>query len=429
MAGSTTTAIKRPPPEPPVKILTLTNLYPPHHIGGYELRCRDITERLAARGHQIRILTSDHHLPDRGPETTALPIFREFKVHGMYGHPWLPIHQLHAQEKHNHLTLLRHLEEYRPEIVHLWNMGGISKSLLHRLEALDIPVVYDVSDHWIARSLKADVWLDWWNTPGSASRRILRGLATATGLRQRLDALTPTAPPQQLEFPRIYFCSAYMRDHTASKGWPVEHASVIHCGIDTAAFALREKPADAPFTKLLWVGRISEDKDPYTAVRALHEARKQDPSLQLDLYGHGTDEDVARLDSLIAELGLKNDARRTSASADEMRALYAKYDALLFTSNWGEPFALTPLEASAAGLPVVSSLDGGQRELVRDGENMIRADAGEPKSFAAGIVRLAADPGLRARLAATAREECLRRFDLEPITSEIEDFLRDSLPS
>jgi len=44
-----------------MKILVVTNLYPPQHIGGYELGCRDVVEKLCARGHNVRVLTSNFH--------------------------------------------------------------------------------------------------------------------------------------------------------------------------------------------------------------------------------------------------------------------------------------------------------------------------------------------------------------------------------
>ncbi len=34
-----------------VKILVLTNFYPPHDFGGYEMSCRDVVERWLAAGH------------------------------------------------------------------------------------------------------------------------------------------------------------------------------------------------------------------------------------------------------------------------------------------------------------------------------------------------------------------------------------------
>jgi glycosyltransferase involved in cell wall biosynthesis len=405
-----------------VKILVISNLYPPHEIGGYEIRCRDIMEGLRARGHEVRILTSDYQVPGRKAENQS-HVSRRLKIHGMYGYPWLPIQKLYSQEKYNHQVLQEEIERFKPDLIHVWNMGGISKSLLHQLEGGDIPIVYDVSDHWIARSLRADVWLGFWNAPEHAIGSLAVKLFTASGIRTALDQYAPTTSPKKIQFRNIYFCSAFMRDHTVSKGWPVAHARVIHCGIDAMAFTVKE--GYETFSKLLWVGRMNDDKDPFTAIRALKTARERGLELTLDLYGGGTPEDFARVDAEITALGLGDYVQRRSVPAAEMRSLYAKYDALLFTSNWGEPFALTPLEAGASGLPVISSMDGGQAELVRDGENMLQAKAGDPASYADALERLSKDAGLRAKMAATALEETRRRFDLPVIIGEIDEFLNE----
>ena len=410
-----------------MRILVITNLYPPHEIGGYEIRCRDICERLKSFGHEIHILTSNHQVPGRDTQPEPA-ISRTLHIHGMYGHPWLPIHRLHALEQHNHLTLQQEIAAVQPDLIHVWNMGGISKSLLLRLEQSNIPIVYDVSDHWIARSLRADVWLSWWNAPGSFARNLTRNVLTCTGLRRHLDPATPTASWEQLRFQNIYFCSAFMRDLTAAQGWPVNHASVIHCGIDTAAFAVKQD--HSRFQKLLWVGRLAPDKDPLTAVRALAAAHRAGLNhLTLDLYGHGDPSFISQLDTETAILGLTNFVRRKLAPPAEMRNLYAQYDALLFTSNWGEPFALTPLEAMASGLPVITSLDGGQAELARHAINSLVATAAEPATYATQIADLAASSNLRSTLATTALTEVRSRFDLTPITHQIHTFLTNASKS
>ena len=216
-----------------------------------------------------------------------------------------------------------------------------------------------------------------------------------------------------------------MRDLTAAQGWPVAHASVIHCGIDTAAFSVTQDHAN--FNQLLWVGRLAPDKDPLTAIRALAAARHAGLNhLTLDLYGHGDPSYISQIDSEIAILGLTEIVRRKLAPAEDMRRLYAEYDALLFTSNWGEPFALTPLEAMASGLPVITSLDGGQAELARHGVNCLVAAAAEPATYANRIAELAAAPQLRTTIAAASLAEVRSRFDLNPITRQIETFLLNS---
>jgi hypothetical protein len=46
-----------------MRILVVTNLYPPHYQGGYEVRCAQVAEALRASGHDVCVLTSTHGLP------------------------------------------------------------------------------------------------------------------------------------------------------------------------------------------------------------------------------------------------------------------------------------------------------------------------------------------------------------------------------
>jgi glycogen(starch) synthase len=405
-----------------MKILVISNLYPPHEIGGYEIICRDVVEQLTKTGHELRVLTSDHKIANR-PEIQQPHVSRRLKIHGFFGHPWLPIHRLYKEiEEPNHQAVREEIATFRPDVIYVWNLGGVSKSILHTLAESKIPTTFFVSDHWIARSLAADVWLDWWNAPGSPSRTILRGILSVLGIRKRLDAIAPTYPTNTIRFKNISFCSAFLRDLTAAKGWPVGHAEVIHTATETSVFTV--KTDHSQFTKLLWVGRLSADKDPLTAVRAVAAAHREGMTdLTLDIFGNGDALYLAELDAEILALGLEKHVHRRTALASEMRGLYAQYDALLFTSDWGEPFAITPLEAMASGLPVITSLDGGQVELARHGINCLVAEAANPGLYAKRIAELAASPELRASISANGLEEVRSRLDIAPITRQIETLL------
>ncbi|MGE9293351.1 MAG: glycosyltransferase family 4 protein [Puniceicoccales bacterium] len=404
-----------------MRVLVISNLYPPHNVGGYEVRCMQVVDQLRAFGHEVRVLTSDHVVPE-ADSAGEKDISRRLRIHGYFGHPWLPMHRLYAQEKHNHAVLQEELEAYRPDVVHVWNMGGLSKSLLHRLEAGDVPVQYDVSDHWIARSLRGDVWLAWWNRTQSPLKSLPRAALKLLGFRRRFDKTVPTASWDALRWERIYFCSRFLRELTKKAGFAVDHGEVVYCGIQTKVF--EKKQSWEGFSRLLFVGRLSEDKDPLTAIRALALARQGGASnLTLDLYGKGDETYVNSLIREIAHLGLSDAVRFCAVPAARMREVYAEYDALLFTSNWGEPFALTPLEAMAAGLPVIMCPDGGDAELARDGENCLLARAADPESYADAIERMREDPALRERLAtAGLREVC--EYDIETISRQIEAALQ-----
>lgn len=408
-----------------MKILVISNLYPPHAVGGYEERCRQVSDSLRERGHEVFVLTSDYRM--EGVNADESHVRRELEIHGFFGRPWLSIQRLYGLELRNHQRLIRALEEVRPDLVHVWNMGGISKSLLLRLESSGLPVVYDISDHWIARSLKADVWLSWWNDPGTPMRRLGRRLLEWSGLRAWLNRRVPTRSYRELQFRRIYFCSDFMRKLTAAKGYPVEHGAVIYCGVEAGRFPLKQRYS-AP-RRLLWVGRLAEDKDPRTAIEALGKIQSGAlAACQLHIYGRGDPAYTAMLEQRVRELSLVDRVEFRFAHHAELIERFKDYDALLFTSNWGEPFALTPLEAMAAGLPVLLCPDGGDRELGRDGENCLLIGAADPDSIVCALQRLEAMPDHGAGLAATARAELLERYDQPVIVDQIEAYLKASLP-
>lgn len=402
-----------------MKILTLTNLYPPFYVGGYELRCAAITEALRQRGHEVCVLTSDHGLESQAAPPNQPHVRRQLRIHGYYGHPWHGLDQLQHLEKHNNNTLRSAIAEFRPDVVHVWCMNGISKSLCLTLQQLGVPTVYDVSDHWILRSLKADVWLDWWNRAGgSLAARMQRAVWSATGRRKTLHRIAPTNPISDIRFPRLYFTSARLRELTAEQGYEVNHGSVIHCPVDTDLFsgaAVSREPRN-----WLWVGRLAEDKGIHTALRALVLLKDRFQG-ELHIYGKGDADYVAMLKQFAIDNSLP--VSWHSATPEQMPDVYRAHDALLFTSEWEEPFALTPLEAMSCGLPVIGTLTGGSRELFRQGENALTYDAGNATQLAKRIVLLQRDHGLRRMMTEAGQREVRQRFAMKPIVDQVEAFL------
>ena len=46
-----------------MRVLGVGSLYPPHHFGGYEVIWQAATQALRDRGHEVHVLTTDHHRP------------------------------------------------------------------------------------------------------------------------------------------------------------------------------------------------------------------------------------------------------------------------------------------------------------------------------------------------------------------------------
>lgn len=404
-----------------MKLLVVSNLFPPHFVGGYELRCAVAVKALRARGHTVQVLTSNHGINPGSPAPAEEGISRTLRIHGFFGHPWLGIRQLQGLELHNNTVLREVIRLFQPDVVHVWNLGGLSKSLCLTLQELGIPTVYDISDHWIARSLVADVWLSWWNRDTlSLPARLLRAFWTLTGARRRWNRIAPTHPVNDIRFPKIYFCSRALRDLSAAKGYNVQHADVIYCPVDTARFHGTPISETRPLRKLLWVGRLAEDKGVMTALKAMAAVQRRFPG-ELHVYGKGDADHTATVHQFVQEHQLP--VFFHSASAEAMPEVYRTHDALIFTSEWEEPFALTPLEAMASGLPVIGTMTGGSKELFRHGINALTYTAGNAGELAQRILELNADAAARSRLAAKGYADVRETYAEPRIMDQMERYL------
>ena len=158
--------------ESPMRILVLTNLYPPHGLGGYEERCKVTVDELRMRGHEVVVLTSRYGVQD-DQSVSEEGVHRLLTPVGFFGFPWVRAPQLFDIERSNHVALSNVAESFHPDVIHVWNMGGIGKDLLHRAHEL-APLVSDISDHWVIRGIPSDPLRAWYGRhpplaqPGSA---------------------------------------------------------------------------------------------------------------------------------------------------------------------------------------------------------------------------------------------------------------------
>ncbi len=429
-----------------MKILVLTNLYPPHHAGTYDLRCQSVTETLRLRGHPVLVVTSNHGL---NTEQRDEEIHRRFFLNGAFGHPLSTgYREVQRIEEHNHRVLQEAIADFQPDLVHVWSLRGLSKSLIFGLRNSRLPTVYDIADRWLAEDLRADPWLRWWNAPGS---NLLRRSLELAGQRNRFDATAPTrmikgleripevyGPPEvvanvtpdsisSLRFDRLYFCSRALKQATQETGLRVSHGEIIYPGISMQIFFGDVKPVSAPLNKLLVVGRLNEESGLMTAVQALLQARQGKSQLALSIYGRGETDYISQLRSFVVQNSLPVEFLTVSNQNRDLAAVYRQHDALLYTAEWEEPFAVTPLEAMACGLPVIGANVGGARELLRHGENALTYTPGDAPELAARIQELQMQPALRCQLAETAQAEVQSKYNETTVVDQIENYLNTSI--
>lgn len=434
---------------PLVKILVLTNLYPPHHAGTYDFRCQSVVDRLRKRGHEVRVLTSSHGMSseERDPE-----IERRLRLRGVYGHAEPDgLNELHALESHNHQVWREAVAAFKPELVYVWSLHGLSKSLIFSLQLSRLPVVFDVADYWLSHGLRQDAWLSWWNkTSLGFAQNLKRTSLEMSGIRSRWDVEAPTRsntmtqrmpdvfdgdpernqiPPNSVlsfSFDRLYFCSQALKETTARAGFRVDHAEVIHPGILTQQYVDEVKPASATVRKFLMVTPLTAESGVMTVLQALRHARTMPLNVSLSIYGRGESDYVAKLRSLVVQEQLPVEFLTVSNLNQDLPAIYRQHDAFLYSAEWEEPINLRILEAMVCGRPIIGTKRGGARELLHHGQNALTYTAGDAHELAMRIQELQTQPDLRVQMAETAQSEALSQYNETAVIDRIESYLEET---
>jgi glycosyltransferase involved in cell wall biosynthesis len=199
-------------------------------------------------------------------------------------------------------------------------------------------------------------------------------------------------------------------------GLPPERIEMIHYGLDDPPEAPSElTPGDAGVPPgaplLLAVGRLTEQKDHATTLRALASLRKRRPEAVLAILGIGPLEQETR--RLAHKLGLADSVLLPGRV--EVRDWLAAASVLVHSSRW-EGFGMVLLEAMLAGLPVAATRVSAVPEIVADGETGLLVQPGDWQGLARTLDRLLADPARARALGEAGRERAHRRFSVARMT-------------
>jgi glycosyltransferase involved in cell wall biosynthesis len=392
------------------RILTVTNLYPPHYLGGYELLCRQVMRELAARGHEIMVLTSTHG-SGAGVETLdGMEVRRVLRLDTPFGEP-ASVSRMRRMRagRHNARAFADAAAAFHPDLVFVWSQLRLTIACTRAAERLGLPTACTMNDPHLGSFVAAPFrptpkgvirWL--------TDRTVFRG-TTLLGLR--LD--------------RVTCISQTLKDDLLALKVPVEKSQVIYQGIPLDQFPMKAQPGTLGSPpRLLYAGQLH----PYKGVHTLLEAagllkREHGLTVQLSIAGDGPAEYREQLEKQAAEEGLSA-AFLGRVPHDELPALYRDSDIFLFTSTWREPFGLTHLEAMASGTPVISTCDGGHGEFLRHDGNALIFDKGNARELAERILALVQDGALRARLALSGRREVEEHFTMRRYVDDLALFLR-----
>jgi glycosyltransferase involved in cell wall biosynthesis len=211
-----------------------------------------------------------------------------------------------------------------------------------------------------------------------------------------------------------------MADFLVGKGVREEKIHVIHNGIEVAG---RQRPAPVPgegALRLLYLGRLSPEKDPANLLAAIGLLRSRGLALRATLAGDGPER--AALEQQVRALGLSEVVELPGFVPDIM-PLLAKADILVNPSRTeGMPNAV--LEAMWAGVTVCATGVGGVPEMIRDGVDGLLCPPRDPQALADKIAKLAGDANLRKQMTDRAYDRVTSEFSFERRMERVLDLYR-----
>lgn len=384
-----------------MRILVISNLFPPNVLGGYELLCAQVCSELQAAGHEIRVLTSGEQMED----TAHHPVDRSLSLYLPFAEPaqYLRFRRWFTQHR-NYSVTRRVISKFQPDIIFVWSQLRLTVGCALAAEESGIPVAYTMNDEHLAGYIN--------NTQS------LKG-----SIRRLIDERLLQIDARQLRLDHVTCISQTLKSRLCAGGLPFTNAKVIYQGIPVDQFLPKPIPGTmGSEVSLLYVGQLHEYKGVHTLIEAAEQLHAAGRAVSVTICGSGNPGYEARLRQLAAR-GYGKVRFLSRLPHSDVARIYRSHDVLVFPSIWCEPFGLTHLEAMASGTLVVSTSGGGHGEFLRHRENSLVFEPDSAKDLADKLTLAIDDPQSSQSIAQSALDQVRSQFTLQAYAGRLETWL------
>ena len=392
------------------------------------MRYWSLARALAARGHDVTWWSADWSHRRKQPRTPPAGV----KESGGFALQLVPVRpyvrNVSLARIASHRDFGRNLERRADELV---AAGVLSRPdvILASLPPLDGPeaairlakrhgarFILDVMDLWPETFERLLPGLDWLRR---AASRVLLG-----GMRARRQALVAAADA-------VAAATHTYLDATLGDARPGLARHVCYLGADlrVQAAAGRDappRPSGGPL-ECVYAGSLEVGQDLETLVGAARLLDARGTAVRLHVAGAGSLESLVRAGAATPCGTCRIEVHGLLARQDYLDLLAACDVGLVLVKP--ESRVAVPYKAcdyAAAGLAIVNALPGELQSLVDRHRAGLAYTAGDPRSLADAIGRLATDPGILARMRAGARALAAAAFDRDRTYARFADWIESS---
>ena len=162
------------------------------------------------------------------------------------------------------------------------------------------------------------------------------------------------------------------------------------------------------------VGRLSEQKDPITTIKAFNEVYKENKNVRLMYVGSG------ELENEVMEYAKENNLQHLvtiTGWVDNTERYIPAFDIAILPSKW-EGFGLAIIEYMACKKPIVASNVGGMLDIIKTEKNGFLAEVGDVSKFAEYIMKYINDKDLCNRVVNYNYEYSIKKFNISELVKE-----------
>jgi len=143
--------------------------------------------------------------------------------------------------------------------------------------------------------------------------------------------------------------------------------------------------------KIIFVARLSEEKQQSHVLRAFKKVHAQLPKTTLDFWGYANGDTGKELKQLVRDLKL-TDAVTFNDYTQDLAPVYDHAQLAMLTSR-AEGFALALLEGQSHGVPQIAyDVKYGPRDIIRDGQDGDLVPVDNIEALATAMIKLLSDP-------------------------------------
>ena len=168
-----------------------------------------------------------------------------------------------------------------------------------------------------------------------------------------------------------------------------------------------------------FVGRMIRPKGVHVLVEAQRRLSARGVPLALALYGKSDDDNTEGVPRAEIEGWTRSGGITWHGHVADIGAVWADADIAVLPAIARDGMPRAVLEAAASGRPLVVTDVPGCRHFVRDGIEGLIVPPDDADALAAALAKLAADPGLRARMGAAARARVLSGYTIAHVTAGV----------